>query len=243
VRIDRTAAGFTLSTEQGASIRSDHLINAAGAWGGEIAAACGEPVPLFAAGPPLFLVRPEHAWQGPSLHAIDGTMLLRQGEAGEAVAGAFPRVKADLVSGLAQVPSNRLAQGLERLTAVVPGLGRLRPGRIWSGVEGYLPDMLPVIGPSGTMPGLVHAFGFSGHGFQLAPGVGAVLAELIATGVSATPIDAFAPARFAGAAAFDDKLWHEFDAELVAHFRTQHERSAQPAAVATRGACEKRTGG
>ena len=81
------------------------------------------------------------------------------------------------------------------------------------------------------MPGLVHAFGFSGHGFQLAPGVGAVLAELMATGVSETPIDAFAPARFAGAAAFDDKLWHEFDAELVAHFRTQHERSAQTAAA------------
>jgi len=231
VHIDRTAAGFSVSTERGATIRSDHLINAAGAWGGEIAAACGEPVPLFAAGPPLFVVRPEHLWQGPSLHAIDGTLLLRQGENGEAVAGAFPRVKADLVSGLARVPNNRLSQGLERLTAVVPGLGRLRPGRVWSGVEGYLPDMLPVIGWSRTMPGLVHAFGFSGHGFQLAPGVGAVLAELMATGVSETPIDAFAPARFAGAAAFDDKLWHEFDAELVAHFRTQHERSAQTAAA------------
>jgi glycine/D-amino acid oxidase-like deaminating enzyme len=218
VRIERTAAGFAVSTDQGASIRSDHLINAAGAWGGEIAAACGEPVPLFAAGPPLFVLRPEHPWQGPSLHAIDGTVLLRQGEGGDAVAGAFPRVKADLVSGLARVPSDRLPQGLERLIAVVPGLGRLAPGRVWSGVEGYLPDMLPVIGWSGTTPGLVHAFGFSGHGFQLAPGVGAVLAELVATGVTETPIETFSLARFAGAVAFDDKLWHEFDPELVARF-------------------------
>ena len=69
------------------------------------------------------------------------------------------------------------------------------------------------------MPGLIHAFGFSGHGFQLAPGVGAVLAELIATGATETPIDAFSLARFAGALAFDDKLWHEFDPELVARFR------------------------
>lgn len=218
-RIERAAAGFAVSTERGASIRCDHLINAAGAWGGEIAAACGEPVPLFAAGPPLFVLRPEHPWEGPSLHAIDGTLLLRRGERGHAVAGAFPRVKADLVSGVACVPSDRLKQGLARLMAVVPGLGRLAPGRIWSGVEGYLPDLLPVIGWSGTMPGLIHAFGFSGQGFQLAPGVGAVLAELIATGATETPIDTFSLARFAGALAFDDKLWHEFDPELVARFR------------------------
>ncbi len=165
------------------------------------------------------MLRPEHPWKGPSLHAIDGTLLLRQGEGGDAVAGAFPRVKADLVSGTARVPSDRLPQGLERLMAVVPGLGRLVPGRVWSGVEGYLPDMLPVIGWSGTMPGLVHAFGFSGHGFQLAPGVGAVLAELIATGATETPIDTFSLARFSGELAFNDKLWHEFDPELVARFR------------------------
>src|SRR5262245_50243766 len=220
-RLERTAAGFAVSTDRGATIRSDHLINAAGAWGGEIAAACGEPVPLFAAGPPLFLLRSERAWEGPSLHAIDGTLLLRPGEGGAAVAGAFPRVKADLATGVARVPDDRLPQGLARLTAVVPGLGRLSPGRVWSGVEGYLPDMLPVLGWSGTMPGLVHAFGFSGHGFQLAPGVGAVLAELIASGVTETPIETFSPARFTDAVTFDDKLWDEFDPELVARFRRQ----------------------
>ncbi|HEU0157719.1 MAG TPA: FAD-dependent oxidoreductase [Hyphomicrobiaceae bacterium] len=221
VRIERAAGGFAIGTDGGANIRSDYLINAAGAWGGEIAAAYGEPVPLFAAGPPLFALRPEHPWEGPSLHAIDGTVLLRQGEGGAAVAGAFPRVAADLASGVARVPSDRLARGLERLGAVLPGLGRLLPGRVWSGVEGYLPDMLPIIGWSGSTPGLVHAFGFSGHGFQLAPGVGAVLAELIATGVTETPIEAFSLARFGGEVAFDDKLWHEFDAELVARFRKQ----------------------
>jgi sarcosine oxidase, subunit beta len=220
-RIEARGGGFAVSTDRGGSIRSDHLINAAGAWGGEIAAACGEPVPLFAAGPPLFLLRSEQPWQGPSLQAIDGTLLLRPGEGGAAVAGAFPRVKADLATGVARVPSDRLPQGLARLKAVVPGLGRLVPGRVWSGVEGYLPDMLPVIGWSGTRSGLVHAFGFSGHGFQLAPGVGAVLAELIATGVTKTPIETFSPARFTDAVTFDDKLWHEFDPELVARFRRQ----------------------
>jgi glycine/D-amino acid oxidase-like deaminating enzyme len=218
-RVDRSAAGFTLRTDRDLSITCGQLINAAGAWGAEVAGACGEPVPLFAAGPPLFEVHPDHAWEGPSLAAIDGTLLLRPGLGRAAVAGAFPRVKADLASGSAPVPADRVSPALARLQGVVPGLGALTCGRIWSGVEGYLPDMLPVIDRSGTMPGLVHAFGFSGHGFQLAPGVGAALADLVATGGTETPLQAFALARFAGGGTVDEKLWREFDPEIVARFR------------------------
>jgi glycine/D-amino acid oxidase-like deaminating enzyme len=223
-RIEPGAAGFTLSTDRDHRVTCGQLINAAGAWGAEVADACGEPVPLFAAGPPLFEVYPEHRWDGPSLAAIDGTLLLRPGRDGAAVACAFPRVQAHLASGSAPVPPNRSGPALARLQSVVPGLGALKCGRVWSGVEGYLPDMLPVIDRSETMPGLVHAFGFSGHGFQLAPGVGAVLADLVATGVTETPLEAFALARFAGGGRVDEKLWHEFDPEIVARFRN---RSAQ----------------
>ena len=63
-----------------------------------------------------------------------------------------------------------------------------------------MPDDIPVIGPSRTTPGLIHAFGFSGHGFQLGPGMGAVLAELVLDGASPTPLGAFDIGRFAGLA-------------------------------------------
>jgi sarcosine oxidase subunit beta len=82
------------------------------------------------------------------------------------------------------------------LLRLVPGLRGAQLLRTWSGVEGYLSDMLPVLGPSAGVPGLLHGFGFSGHGFQLGPGVGAVLAELAATGATSTPIDAFGIERF-----------------------------------------------
>jgi hypothetical protein len=78
---------------------------------------------------------------------------------------------------------------------------------------------LDAVGWSGTTPALLHAFGFSGHGLQLAPGVGAVVADLIVTGISRTPIDAFSISRFAGDVIPDEKLWSEFDPELVATFR------------------------
>jgi sarcosine oxidase subunit beta len=34
-----------------------------------------------------------------------------------------------------------------------------------------MPDGIPVLGPNWTISGLFHAFGFSGHGFQLGPAV------------------------------------------------------------------------
>lgn len=64
-----------------------------------------------------------------------------------------------------------------------------------------MPDKNPVIGFSATTPGLLHAFGFTGAGFQIAPGVGEVLAELVRDGRTSTPIDAFSIARFARPAA------------------------------------------
>ncbi|WP_157056314.1 FAD-dependent oxidoreductase, partial [Candidatus Burkholderia verschuerenii] len=64
------------------------------------------------------------------------------------------------------------------------------------GVEGGPPDSKPIVGPGRATPRLLHAFGFSGGGFLLAPGVGEVLADLVTQGETVTPIDAFSIARF-----------------------------------------------
>lgn len=61
----------------------------------------------------------------------------------------------------------------------------------------YLPDSQAIIGPSKTTSGLYYAFGLSGSGFQIGPGVGDVMAELIATGQTTTPIDVFDIGRLA----------------------------------------------
>jgi sarcosine oxidase subunit beta len=68
--------------------------------------------------------------------------------------------------------------------------------RAWAGIEARMPDDLPVIGPSATAEGVYHQFGFCGHGFQLGPGVGALMAELIATGRTNLPIAPLSIARF-----------------------------------------------
>ena len=60
--------------------------------------------------------------------------------------------------------------------------------RAWAGIEARTNDDLPVLGPSARHKGLYHQFGFSLHGFQLGPGAGAVMAELIVNGGTQTRI-------------------------------------------------------
>ena len=69
-----------------------------------------------------------------------------------------------------------------------------------AGIEARMPDDLPVFGRSARHEGVYHQFGFSAHGFQLGPGAGAVMAEIIATGSSNVPIDGLGIARFAASA-------------------------------------------
>jgi len=62
----------------------------------------------------------------------------------------------------------------------------------WVGAYDITPDWNPVLGPVPEMAGLHLAFGFSGHGFKLAPAVGLVLAQ---TALGQTADVAIAPYR------------------------------------------------
>jgi sarcosine oxidase subunit beta len=94
------------------------------------------------------------------------------------------------------LPINTVRQ-LAQMRRLVPALAPLNVIRVWSGVESYLPDGEPVIGPSSKADGLFYAFGFNGAGFQIGPGVGETMAELLGTGNAAIPLDVFSIARFA----------------------------------------------
>jgi len=88
------------------------------------------------------------------------------------------------------------ARAAAEAAAIVPEIRHLNIIRTWTGVDGDTEDGSPIVGHSATTPGLFHAFGFCGHGFQLGPGVGAVLSELIVDGRSDTDIHGLGIARF-----------------------------------------------
>jgi sarcosine oxidase subunit beta len=85
---------------------------------------------------------------------------------------------------------------LRQAAHVIPPLRGAQVIRFWSGYEGNFDDDNPVLGPDGAVPGLFHAFGFCGAGFQLGPAVGEVLADLVHSGRARVPIDTFSIQRF-----------------------------------------------
>jgi sarcosine oxidase subunit beta len=211
IGVERVGHGFRLATDCDLVVESETLVNAAGAWAVEIAARFGETAPLFAAGPAQFVTEPLPYFIEPSVQAVDGSTIFRQVTRGNVIVTGFPRGPSDAIRNRAPVDPHKTLAHMSSVVAVVPKLAGCVVIRCWSGIEGYLPDMLPVIGPSRTTSGLFHAFGFSGHGFQLAPGVGLVMSELVLDGASPTPLGPFAISRFEGAVTESDKLRREFD--------------------------------
>jgi sarcosine oxidase subunit beta len=208
--------GFRIATDNDLVVECGHLVNAAGAWAAPLASQFGEEVPAFAAGPVQMVTEPLPRFVDPVIHAVDGGILFRQTARGNVLIAGHPRVPVDAESGRTRVPPLKATTNMARLARICPALRLQNVIRMWTGIEGYLPDMLPVLGPSRTAPGLLHAFAFCGHGLQIGPAVGAVLAELILDGGTQTPIGDFAIDRFRNPMAADrTKLKHEFEDEIL----------------------------
>lgn len=70
------------------------------------------------------------------------------------------------------------ARGLQKFQAHFPHLKSLQAPHRWAGMIDVLPDELPVVETSSTLPGLTIATGFSGHGFGSGPAYGRIAAQL-----------------------------------------------------------------
>lgn len=212
----REGKGFRLELSNGDEVAADAVLNTAGAWGAEVASWFGEPVPLFVAGPSEMVTEPLPYFMAPTLQLVDGSIVIRQVERGNVIIAGHPRGPADAVRMYSRMPGQKTMTNLQRVSDIIPRLSGASIIRTWSGIEGYMPDMIPIIGPSRTTSGLWHAFAFCGHGMQLGPAIGAVMSELILDGHSQTPVDVFSIGRFAEDAAVDeDYLKAEFDAGVL----------------------------
>ncbi len=200
VRVEKDGGDFRVEAANGRTFRAPQLMISAGAWGNRLSTQFGEPVPLAIHGPQMAVTEPVRYAIAPVLGVSTDIphegVYLRQVKRGNIVFGGGNREPASAETSRAYVqPENTLSQ-FTQISRVVPALKRLSIIRVWSGVESYLPDDIPIMGPSARVSGLHYAFGFCGHGFQLGPGVGDVMAELIATGRTETPIEPFAISRF-----------------------------------------------
>ncbi|MCS6778320.1 MAG: FAD-binding oxidoreductase [Geminicoccaceae bacterium] len=194
VSIERTSRGFLLRAEPELEVEARVLVNAAGAWGTAIAAMLGEHLPSEPIAPNMLVSEPLPFKIEPNIGMAGPGIYLRQVPSGSVVFGGG-RGSVDLERRRCRPLFATSLSTIEEACRVVPELARASIIRTWAGIEGRTPDDLPVIGPSTVVPGLFHAFGFSGHGFMLAPAVGIVLVELVLDGHSATSLEGLSPSR------------------------------------------------
>jgi sarcosine oxidase subunit beta len=195
----RDAGGFRLETGRGRRVAARTLINVAGAWGAQVAGWFGEAAPIQPQSPSMQVTEPLPYRVRVNIGVAGGDVYARQTPRGNLIFGGG-RGWNDMTAITSRAGALNVIGAMDRLTTILPWAGAAHVIRTWSGIEGYTPDEIPVLGPSGATPGLIHAFGFSGHGFQLGPAVGEVLAELAVSGRSETPLAPFAIGRFGGSA-------------------------------------------
>jgi sarcosine oxidase subunit beta len=181
------------------------LLVTAGAWAGRFSAFFGEPVPLAVHGPQMTVTEPLSYRIAPTIGVstphLHETVYFRQIKRGNIICGGFARGPASTETNRATVLPEAILGQMQQLRRVMPGFATVNMIRSWSGIESYLPDDVPIMGSSVTTPGLFYAFGFCGAGFQIGPGVGDVMAELIVRGTTTTPIAQYGISRFATRAA------------------------------------------
>jgi sarcosine oxidase subunit beta len=189
-----TGAGFETEAD-GVTVTSRWLVNAAGAGAGTVASWFGECAPVSPLMPNMLVTEPLRYFVSRSIGVCGGDVYVRQIRRGNVIFGGG-RGWGDAELGLARPHAQESLAGMVRTADIVPALAGAHVIRTWSGLDGQMPDHIPVIGFSSTTPRLVHAFGFSGHGFQLGPLIGLIIVELIAEGTTASPIAPFCIERF-----------------------------------------------
>lgn len=195
-KVEPDGAHWRVVTDAG-NLVAPRIVNAAGAWADRIAADLGEPVPLEVIAPMLSItaalpafIKPVVILRGRKLSFKqfgNGTVLIGGGYLGRAIRDENRTI----------LDWHKLASNVRTVWELFPIMRGAPIVRSWAGIEARMPDDLPVFGRSARHEGVYHQFGFSAHGFQLGPGAGAVMAEIIATGRSNVPIDGLGIARFA----------------------------------------------
>ncbi|MFJ2055813.1 NAD(P)/FAD-dependent oxidoreductase [Streptomyces sp. NPDC087908] len=186
-------------------LHAPHVVNAAGTWGGALAALAGVHLPVLPRRGFVLVTEPLPRVVRHKVYAADYVADVASGSAalqtsavvegtpaGPVLIGAS-RERVGFDRTLSTEVLRRLAAGA---TSLFPVLGGVRAIRTYPGFRPYLPDHLPAIGPDPRVPGLLHACGHEGAGIGLAPATGQLVAAAL-TGAR-PPLDThpFRPERF-----------------------------------------------
>ncbi len=170
------------------------VVNAAGAWSGEIARMAGVELPNVPIRHEIAITEPVQLIMEVMVISIHNGIYFSQTKEGQIIGGiGLPDEK----------PGRNLSSSLEflrvyarELLRYVPAFGQLSVLRQWAGLYDVTPDAQPILGPTPGLENLIQANGFSGHGFMIAPAVAAHLADYIEGGTRSEILGKLSLERF-----------------------------------------------
>ncbi|MFC5908330.1 NAD(P)/FAD-dependent oxidoreductase [Streptacidiphilus monticola] len=201
----RDGAVRGVRTARGHTFHAPAVVNAAGVWGGQLAALAGVRLPVLPRRGFVLVTEPLPRLVRHKVYAADyvadvasdsaalqTSPVVEGTSAGPVLIGASrERVGFDRTPSLPALRA--LAAGATRL---FPFLASVRAMRSYLGFRPYLPDHLPAIGADPRVPGLLHACGHEGAGIGLAPGTAQLIVRQLTGGVPALDLAPFRPDRF-----------------------------------------------
>ena len=171
------------------------VVNAAGGWSAEFSRRAGLETPNVATRHEILATESLQPFLDPMVVRASDGLYFSQTMRGEIVGGlTIPHAR-----GTAQgVPSSPefLVRMARALVGLLPRLEPVRVLRAWSGYYDDTPDGFPVIGEDPRLPGFVHANGFGGHGFMLAPSASRRIASAVLGEKTDLDPAQFGPGRF-----------------------------------------------
>ncbi|HSZ89505.1 MAG TPA: FAD-binding oxidoreductase [Acetobacteraceae bacterium] len=194
--LERKGEQWHVSCSDGSVHSAPVLVNTAGAWGARLARAVGEEIPLGFSALMMIYTSALPPFVTPVVGLTGRPMSFKQAPSGHVMIGGGHQGIGDLDTGKVTLDVERLAFSARTALDLFPVLAGAKLVNAWAGIEGMMPDEIPVIGLSRAQSGLVHAFGFCGHGFELGPVLGGIVAQLALDGGTNRPIAPFAPDRF-----------------------------------------------
>ena len=179
IDIDTTTNGFRVTTSTAGLLESEQLLNSAGAWAGKVGEMLDDPLPVAPVGPSVMVTAPMPRLFHRYVTASRRKLWMNQVKNRTIFLMGGYLADVDLEKSTTHLNFAELQKCVRTAHELFDILEHIPIVRAWAGLEGQAPDDVPIICYSKKIPGLMHACGFSKHGFGLSPMVGKVVSSMM----------------------------------------------------------------
>lgn len=188
-RFNETVTGYLVADGRVRGVRTDRgeygagvVINAAGPWGAEMAAAAGTRVPVRPDSHEAAVTEAVVRFLEPmvvDIRPVEGSAnhYFYQHDTGQVIFCITPDPS---IWGLdIRETSSFLPMVARRMVDLIPRLRNLRVRRTWRGLYPMTPDGFPIVGWTRELEGYMLALGMCGQGFMLGPGLAELMVRMV----------------------------------------------------------------